>query len=351
MELVSYRAKCGDAFHLRYKGESGTTRHLLLDMGYKETYTSKLKSVISEISDSGENVDALILSHIHDDHIGGASQFIRDIRNDQDLGQIINLWIYNAPRKYEPIAPEYNGVGELCGIVSGDSIYEYLLDRKSQDVQDCVAGTKISIDGLNITVLSPDDSHLASLRDKYASNRPLCKRETDESSVEAGSVTDDYGTQLKDFPIDSFCEDSSVENASSISAVMEKGGKKILWLADSVPSVITESLSELGYSESNKIHCDLVILSHHGSALNNSTEMFRMIRADRFLVSADGVNRYCLPNKETIARLLAAADIFPVTIFFNYDDGRLVRMFDVDAEAIKEKCNVKYLNDSEIIAV
>lgn len=80
MRLFCYKAKCGDAFHLQYEGESGRCRNIFLDMGYSKTYTQVLKGVISNLIRSSEQIDALFLSHIHDDHIGGASRFIKDIQ-------------------------------------------------------------------------------------------------------------------------------------------------------------------------------------------------------------------------------------------------------------------------------
>ena len=77
MRLFCYKAKCGDAFHLQYEGESGRCRNIFLDMGYSKTYTQVLKGVISNLIRSSEQIDALFLSHIHDDHIGGASRFIK----------------------------------------------------------------------------------------------------------------------------------------------------------------------------------------------------------------------------------------------------------------------------------
>ena len=42
MRLFCYKAKCGDAFHLQYEGESGRCRNIFLDMGYSKTYTQVL---------------------------------------------------------------------------------------------------------------------------------------------------------------------------------------------------------------------------------------------------------------------------------------------------------------------
>ena len=101
MRLFSYRAKCGDAFHLQYEGESGKRRNIFLDMGPSMTYTQVLKGVISNIVGASEQIDVLFLSHIHNDHIGGASRFINDIQKDSALENVVIRWIYNAPRKYD----------------------------------------------------------------------------------------------------------------------------------------------------------------------------------------------------------------------------------------------------------
>ena len=85
MRLICYKAMCGDAFHLRYKGESGKPCNILLDMGHSRTYTMVLKGIISSLIKDSEKIDALFLSHIHDDHIGGARKFIKDIQSDNNL--------------------------------------------------------------------------------------------------------------------------------------------------------------------------------------------------------------------------------------------------------------------------
>lgn len=80
MRLICYKAMCGDAFHLQFEGESGKNRNLFFDMGHPKTYSQILKNVVSKLVGASEQIDALFLSHIHDDHIGGASRFIRIFR-------------------------------------------------------------------------------------------------------------------------------------------------------------------------------------------------------------------------------------------------------------------------------
>lgn len=352
MRLICYKAMCGDAFHLRYVGESGKHRNILLDMGHPKTYTTVLKDVILNIVRDSGLIDALFLSHIHDDHIGGASRFIKDIRSGNLTNEIVNRWIYNVPRKYAVKQSSNNKDGVSCGIVSGDNVYEYIVTSSPSDVKDVVAGQVFEIDGLTVSILSPDEERLNQLREKYSNKRPLCKSETDEASVETGSVSDDYSTPLYHFNPERFQEDTNIENSSSIAAIFEFEGKRLLWLSDSVPSVVINSLERFGYSETNKIRCDAVLLSHHGSSGNNSLEMFKMIAGERYFISADGINRHCLPNKETIARIVAASSERPMSLFFNYCDGRLARMFITDEpDYMKSILDLHYLNDGEAIEI
>lgn len=350
MRLICYKAMCGDAFHLQYEGESGKYRNIFLDMGHPQTYTQVLKGVILGLIRSSEQIDALFLSHIHDDHIGGVSRFIKDIQNDSTFENVVGRWIYNAPRKYGLGQARSDKDGVLCGIVSGDKVYEHILANCPSDLCDVMVGQSFDIDGMRVFILSPDADRLKHLRDKYLNKRPLCKSEIDKVSVEAGNVIDDYTTLLNDFNTECFQEDVSVENASSIAALFECRGRRVLWLSDSVPSVIIHSLSKIGYSEANKLHCDAVLLSHHGSVANNSLALFKMIQCEKYIVSADGINRHCLPNKETVARIVSASSRLPVTLYFNYDDGRLVKMFKPDSpEYVKSIIDIRYLRDKESI--
>lgn len=352
MRLICYRAMCGDAFHLQYDGESGKHCNILLDMGHSRTYITVLKDVITGLIGDSEKIDALFLSHIHDDHIGGARKFIKDIQSDNNLKNVVCCWIYNVPRKYVVGKPHDNRDGVLCGIVSGDNVYEHIATNRPSDVKDVIAEQTFEIDGMKVIILSPDEERLNLLRRKYSNKRPLCKSETDETSVEAGSVTDDYATPLLHFSPDSFQEDTNIENASSIAAIFEHKGTRILWLSDSVPSVIITSLSKLGYSETNKLRCDAVLVSHHGSSGNNSLDLFKMIAGERYIISADGINRHCLPNKETVARIVAASSKVPVSLYFNYCDGRLLRMFKSDEpDELKSMLELHYLIDGEVIEI
>ena len=92
------------------------------------------------------------------------------------------------------------------------------------------------------------------------------------------------------------------------------------------------------------------MLSHHGSVGNNSIELFKIIHSCKYIISSDGINMHCLPNKETIARIVFASTSLPISIYFNYDDGRLIRMFKSDVpEDLRMMVDVHYLKEREAI--
>lgn len=352
MRLFCYKARCGDSFHLKYRGISGVQRNIFLDMGHASTYDNITKRVIAELEEDNENVDAIFLSHIHDDHIGGARKYVRDISSGRMLGKLVKQWIYNAPRTYSFSNEKKQIHATECGIVSGDRIYEFIASNYPSDIADYVSGVSLDIDGMKVSIISPNSEKLNLLREKYACGRPLCCSESNDISAEVGRPAEDCYISLLEFDTEKFLEDNNIENGSSLAAIFEYEGKRILWLADSVPSVIINALSLMGYSEGKRFQCSTVILAHHGSVMNNSAELLKMIDADKYIISADGINRYCLPNKETIARLVATSVKRPVEIFFNHNDGRIVRMFAVDDNVgLDELVNIHFINENEAIDV
>ena len=48
----------------------------------------------------------------------------------------------------------------LCGIVSGDKVYEYIQSHSPLDWGDVIEGMSFSIDGMTVTILSPDEGKL-----------------------------------------------------------------------------------------------------------------------------------------------------------------------------------------------
>ena len=108
--------------------------------------------------------------------------------------------------------------------------------------------------GLKLTILSPNQQKLNKLRDKYPLDKfKSLERQEDELISDAvAQKQNDYKTLINDFDLKKWKDDNSIENGSSISILMEYNDKKILWLADSHPSDVVNSLTKMGFNKENK---------------------------------------------------------------------------------------------------
>jgi hypothetical protein len=214
----------------------------------------------------------------------------------------------------------------------------------------------LDLHGLVITFLSPNKNALAELREKHKTAKVINYEELTLISEAKSATGFDYKKLLIDFDLNEWEEDDSVENKSSISVLMEFHEKKILWLADSHPSIIIESLKKSGYSETNPLVCELVQVSHHGSKANNSVDMYKLIKCNNYILSVNGENRSFLPTKECIARILrnpSRPKGSHYKLFFTYDNATLRKIFNSDGNDVFEKFDfsVRYQNDKKALLI
>jgi hypothetical protein len=347
MELFCYQAECGDAIRIRYIGDDGNPHNIFFDSGYERTYRNILKQEINFLIQAGENIDLWIVSHIHDDHIGGIMKYLKSVE-DQEIQDITKAWLYNPPRQYSvSFGIKEDIVSSVMSIGQGDKLFKFLSANNKLPKNDIDTDCEIpEFFGLKIHILSPTSSVITDLRNKYKSGTPFQTNEIDEISYATAVTKYDYDKKIEEFRLDEFNEDNSLENKSSISALIEYQDQKILWLADSHPTVIIESLTQKGYSMEHQLLCDYVILSHHASKGNNSTSLFNMIKCDKYIISSNGENKHCLPNKEVLAKILRNENrdlSVPCFLYFNYDTPNLRSIFLSDGKSVYNKWNFQVI--------
>ena len=275
MELFCYQAECGDAIRIRFIGDDEKPHNIFLDSGYERTYRKVLRQVINDLIQAGECIDLWIISHIHDDHIGGVMKYIKSVE-DKEIEDITREWFYNPPRQEAVVYDKrQEAVSSAMSISQGDKLYNFLRLNNKLPKKDITTdlGT-VDRFGMKIHILSPTSSIITELRDKYKTEIPFQTNEIEEISSAKAIAQNDYNKNIEEFNLDRFNEDKSLENKSSVSVLVEYQGKKIMWLADSHPSVVIESLTQKGYSVNRPLVCDYVILSHHASKGNNSSSFF-----------------------------------------------------------------------------
>ncbi len=343
MELFCYQAECGDAIRIRYIGNDQRPHNIFLDSGYERTFRHVLQYEINSLIQAGEFIDLWIVSHIHDDHIGGIIKYIKLI-NDDEFEDITQRWLYNPPRKYVQHTQNGEDASAAKSIRQGDILYNYLFQNNKLPESDIISNSIHDLFGLKITIISPTSETINELREKYRDGKPLEKNEDESISKAKSTLNFDYHFPLESFNLSDFEEDNSLENGSSISAIFEYDDRKILWLADSHPSVISKSLSNMGYSIFYPLECDFVIVSHHASKGNNSNDLYNIIKCNNYIISSDGENKHFLPTKEALSRIIRNKyRNMGIThnLFFTYNTSNLREIFLSDGENIYGRWNFK----------
>ncbi len=325
IEIKFLKAYKGDSIYISYHSKNGTKKNILIDGGEKRTYMNKpngrpnygeLKTKVIDTLEENEKIDLLIITHWHDDHIGGIVKWFEEDEGAKDKigkiwfngGLLINEYFdtnYENSNKYKLDISDSPYTSTSQAIYFEDVISENGLWNE----QLVKAGQIAEYENIKFTILSPDDVKLEKLLNEWeeSSYNPYTSREDDydKSIDELIDLIDKNG----------FKEDGNFHNGSSIAFILEIDNKRMLFLGDSHPSIVCESLKKI--AESLPLKFDFVKVSHHGSRGNTSDELLDMIDCNHFVLLADGTHKG-LPHKETLARIIRKKK--GCSFYFNYPE-------------------------------
>lgn len=295
LTLKSYPAGKGDSFLLSW-GEDGNKHHLLIDSGIPSTYRFIKPDLIAR-----KKLDAIILTHVDYDHLGGLFKLVAD--NSLELPKDYSVFMNTPSLALTP--PDGDKVDVEHGID---------LEKKLKDAgitckpfyQGFTADNLLTIDELQLQVLSPPRKVIDELLRQWTAHK-LYERYHAEAkgSDKVSKPIDDlaaYEEIIKAGETIHKWEDDLI-NSSSMAFIACYGGCNILFLGDANPNLIVEELERLGYSASNRLKVDLVKLSHHGCKHNSGKALFSAIECNSYLISTNGAGAYYHPDRETIVRL------------------------------------------------
>ncbi|HIK90646.1 MAG TPA: hypothetical protein EYG03_01450 [Planctomycetes bacterium] len=119
--------------------------------------------------------------------------------------------------------------------------------------------------------------------------------------------------------------DKSVFNLASIIVVAKCGGKTMLLTGDARGDDIEAGLKTARISKRGKAHFDLLKMPHHGSDNNVTTDFFRNITADHYVVSGNG--KHGNPEIATFQMLSQARGSDKFTLYVTNEEPRLKKFF------------------------
>jgi len=339
-----FPAANGDSFLIRVKDKSGI-KNIIIDGGKGEMCHLMWKNEFKQLEGNNQRVNLLIVTHIDDDHIAGIIKLYKDKNINTSIidkvwfnsGTLISSELNEDEGNNHDFPIISDGSSRKMSVRQGETLEGILEDTGVWHKELISSGQLHKIDGITLRILSPDINTLQELNNKWDSElKKLVKNRLRKKMM---ASTTDYHKTIEELCSEVFEEDQSLFNKSSIAFLLEYKNYSLLMLGDSHPSIIVNSLKNLGYSEENRLRVDTMKISHHASKKNTCNEFLKLIDCEKFIISSDG-SRHGLPNKQSLARIVQSMDK-PVTFYFNY--GSMKKIFSQE-ECRENDINCVYLN-------
>jgi hypothetical protein len=320
------RARSGDCLILHY-GPPADPGLIVIDGGPAQVYSQFLRPRLAALKasrapdeETSLAIDAVIISHIDDDHINGILELTRElvIAKDQKrpaFAKIRSFWhntfddiIGNSAEELKAAVTATFGAAALTGEPDTEGLDRsaaMVLASVSQGIRlrDDVrklglkpnalfgqrlvmaaadAGAKSAGKGLSMTVLGPAKPELEALQKEHDT---FLKTQKERKTSSLAAFTD-----------------TSVPNLSSIVALAEVNGKRILLTGDARGDRILAGLELVGaVAPGGSIDIDVLKMPHHGSVRNIDVPFFERIRAAHYVFSGNG--QHGNPDRETLEML------------------------------------------------
>lgn len=293
-----------DAIFIRFTDEDGRTHNIIVDGGeiskQKYCYIDSLKKKLEDLFNRGESINLWIITHIDNDHIGGLYHFINDIEFfEAHKEQLKEVWMnYGGKGDYD-----VQRTGRI-GYQDGKKLRELLKEKQVCVKQDILAGYTATFFDSKITVVAPNETAFNRYINWWNNKEFEEAVQTADGLIKGGEW--DYEKKFKDFDVTQYNEDKEVKNNSSIAFVLSYHGHQLLFAADSCSSILINGLMKANIMKEGKWKFDLMHIPHHGSCRNACTVFLKSIDCPLYVITGNGTNQYQLPDKETIARLIAA---------------------------------------------
>lgn len=391
INVTSYPSKNGDCFLISFGSNENDLKYLLIDCGYIDTFKNYLKNDLERIGKSGGTLERLILTHIDADHIQGAISLLKDNidekfieikdiwhntyrhlfdesqtsidkKQDQVISRIIKRGYPSKPDNIKSekkiSAEQATTIGAL--ILKGKYNWNGDFSNKAVCLEQGINCIGVC-ENVNIVLLSPNKPKLNRLKDlwknelkKYGVNyensdiqlyddafEMLLSWEKEKPLKRPKKISADR-EQIQELLARPFDEDNTATNGSSIAFVLNIQDKKLLFLADAHPDLISQSLKE--FQPEGLIMFDLIKVSHHGSFSNINADLLDKIDATKYIISTNG-GRHNHPDKETIAHIVCRKTSFQRELYFNYETNTS-KYFDRDDWKKEYNYSIHYLNQS-----
>lgn len=324
--LEALKARFGDALFIHW-GTKAAPKLAIVDGGPSGVYGKTLGPALERLrrqrslaTGTPLPIALMLVSHLDADHVTGIAELIRELkiisegRAEAVPWKIDRFWI----NTFDDLVGNQNpaltasvsaaGVASLGGLQLGAMTAEATAlvatvpqartlrdDLRALDLEGnkpfeslVMMGTKKrpAVEQLELTIVGPQKVQLDALQNEWDKKiKPLLKTRTKTNQAAVAAYLD-----------------RSVYNLSSIVVLAKLGQKRMLLTGDARGDQTLDGLERAGLLKKNReLKVDILKMPHHGSDRDVDEDYFRRVKADHYVISADGT--YDNPDVATLAML------------------------------------------------
>jgi hypothetical protein len=368
IKVEVFQAKWGESI-LVTLFDKPKNKHIMIDMGFVDTYETQIRKRLKEISKEGI-LDLLVFTHIDSDHIAGGIKFLQENykASSPSIIRVGEIW-YNGLRHIIPMEERStssldvkSSVKLKTKLIRGMEVSTSIKDEPISGKQGTVLGGLIlnggynwnssfynkaihtdaekeeNLEGVNIRLLSPNIKDLKMLEEEWKEElediglykvtkdnvfddafEVLLYKKFEKYFVPKNKPICSEDTDLSKFLDEFDYKDDSLKNASSISFVLEFNKKRLLFLGDSQVERILNSLTSIYTKEEFPLYFDLIKVSHHGSCGNTNIDLMNLIDSHKYIISTNG-DQYNHPDRQVISQIVCRPTKANRKLYFNYEN-------------------------------
>jgi hypothetical protein len=335
-------ARDGDCLWVEWGEDAERPHRMLIDAGRaaNRRLPPSLRKRIAALPPDGRTFELVVATHMDVDHVQGLVPLFEDPPEGFTAREVWFNGLRNLPR-------------DILGYRDADLLAD-ALDRNlpwawntswndspngAVVVPDAGALPVRSLEGLEITLLSPDLGTLAALVDEWpeAVREAGLERKAPELPLDdrLGRGPRDPGTRLRDLAhLDDDEWDASVRNRSSIAFLARYDDRTVLFGADAHADVLGSAL--LRVEAGKVVPVDVCKVPHHGSRQNVKREFLSRIRCGCWMISSSG-DWHQHPDRRAMARILAGEPgqnlVFNYRSQYNAEYGKFTTTSEFDNKA------------------
>lgn len=316
LHLVVIQAGPGDCLVVERRVGSRVRRYLI-DGGPENIYAAHLEPYLRSVGAAGGSLDAIVLSHVHNDHVVGLLDLLTEVRRRRVAGEppllpIGALWhnsfslvpadVPGGAVGDRAATPELaarvaavlaaaaasasasglaapRAAAAIQGYSEGDQLrraaiaLDLPLNEPFPDREILVeTAPELEADGLRLRFIGPSRKRLSNLREEWL------------------AWLRKHGQDVLDGdPTAAAAADRSVPNLGSVSILARWLGRSLLLTGDGLGKDLLRNLEDLGIVPAGgRLHVNVLKLPHHGSNRNVDRRFLERVTADRYVISADG---------------------------------------------------------------